>query len=330
MKKLAWMLLLLPITTFAAGETPLKLMIPMYFYPHMTDGETSDPDWLAVAHAGERVPTVAIVNIGNGLQDEISEGDVASYLAATELLDEAGVRMIGYVSSDYACNSVEDIKARIDRWHEEWPLITGIFVDETQNKLVASEAFEHCPDAVPEGFDYTAFYKEISGHINAYDRFDFSVFNPGTDAPDELVDLALVTVSFESTGASWITDSTGDSQAGRSIPAMHFAAMVYDTGELTVEELADWISDVDSRNYGWVHFTDDNGWSALPSYMEAFVAALECHNDSDACDDNEPAEPEPAPEPELEPAASGGGAVAWLLSLTVLVSKRRRNPQIRR
>lgn len=318
LKKLLFLSVILAVPT-AGAAAEMKLLIPMYFYPHMTDGVTSDPDWLAVAAAAEQVNVVAIVNIGNGLQDEVSEGDVASYLAATQLLDDAGVKMIGYVSSDYACNSAEDIKARIDQWHEEWPLISGIFVDETQNKLIASEAFEKCPASVPEGFDYEAFYKELGDHIHSHERFDFSVFNPGTDVPDELVALASVTVSFENTGEAWITDSTGDSQAGRSIAATHFSAMAYNTGAMTVEQLEDWITEADNRNYGWIHLTDDNGWGALPTYMDEFVAALWCHNTPELCDDFEP-----DPEPGSSDNGGGGGALFWLPLLALPFWLRRR------
>lgn len=300
-----------------AGE-PIKLLIPMYFYPHMTDGETSDPDWLAVAAAAEQVEIVVIVNIGNGLQDPVSAGDVASYTAAMQLLDDAGVKMIGYVSSDYACNSLDDIKAAVSAYAADWPKISGIFVDETTNKLIATEADERCPAAVGTGFDYGNFYTQLSQHIRNHLVFNLVVYNPGTDVPPDFIELAEVIVSFESRGQNWETDHTGDAQASGAAGSTQFATLVYDTAALTPEQINYWIELADSRSYGYLHFTDDAGWSALPSYMDELVTGVWCYNTPALCDDFEP-DPEPG-----SSSNGGGGPQSWLSLLALLFWLRRR------
>lgn len=299
-----------------AGE-PMKLLIPMYFYPHMTDGVTSDPDWLAVAAAAEQVDVVAIVNIGNGLQDPVSAGDAASYTAAMQLLDDAGVKMIGYVSSDYACNDLDDIKTAVGTYATDWPLISGIFVDETTNKLIATEADERCPAKVDTGFNYGDFYAQLSQHIRNHLVFDLVVYNPGTDVPPDFIELADVIVSFESQAENWETDHTGDAQASGAAGSTQFATLVYDTAALTPEQIAYWIELADARSYGYLHFTDDPGWGALPTYMDEFVTALWCHNTPELCDDF-------SPEPEPDSSSNGGGVLLWLPLIALLFRLRRR------
>src|SRR5690606_22990430 len=129
--------------------------------------------------------------------------------------------------SDYGCNALEDVKSAVDAWHAQWPKITGIFVDETENELISDDADPHCAKT-GVGFDFGAFYSSLSTHIRDHERFDLVVFNPGTDVPDEYLAMADIIVSFESRGEHWETDHTADTQASGAQGAYRYATLIYD------------------------------------------------------------------------------------------------------
>lgn len=313
MKKLLYLLLLASSVGIAPAHAAagIRLLVPMYFYP-----ASNDPQWQAVADAASQVEIVAIVNPGNGLQDELSEGDHENYNEGQNLLHNAGVKMIGYVSSNYGCEPLAEVRQHVDEYfsHASFAYITGIFIDETENDLVNDGGSSPCPGTVDAGFDYQAYYAAIGEHIRSHARFDLIVCNPGTDVPAEYLGICDVIVSFESRGENLEADATGDGQLAADASPENYALLVYDSGVLDRNAVDAWLALAIERNYGYLHFTDDDGWSALPTYFGELVAAVECINVGTAC------EVEPAEE---RRGHSGGGAMVLVLGLLMLLQAMR-------
>jgi spherulation-specific family 4 protein len=106
---------------FCAGTLPaaepeprLSLLVPAYFYPA---GEGLK-HWDRLIASSARVPVLAIVNPVSGPGDKAD----ANY---TKLLDrarrQAGLTLLGYVSTRYARRPLADVQADVDRWLRLYP-----------------------------------------------------------------------------------------------------------------------------------------------------------------------------------------------------------------
>jgi hypothetical protein len=106
----------------AAAPAPLKLLVPAYFYPAGA-GVTA---WNKLDAAAAQIPIVAIANpdSGPGVQAD------ANYTATLNKAQQAGVTLIGYVSTSYGNRSLEAVKADIEVWAVRYPQISGFFLDE--------------------------------------------------------------------------------------------------------------------------------------------------------------------------------------------------------
>jgi hypothetical protein len=103
-------------------EPVLQVLIPLYIYPTMVNGQST---WQPLADAAAQVPIVAIVNPNNGPGDRPN----SDYLAAMKLLRKSGVKMIGYVATNYGKRPWEKVKADIDLYNKYFD-VQGIFLDE--------------------------------------------------------------------------------------------------------------------------------------------------------------------------------------------------------
>lgn len=299
-------LLLLIAGSFIAPlqAEPMTLLIPMYFYPRHY--EPANYQWDDVAAAAEKVPVVAIVNPENGPG---TGGPNSDYDVGLKALRDAGIKMIGYVSSDYARTDINVAKSMVDEYINNWPDVTGIFVDEVEN------------DTIEDGYDYLAYYTALSQHIRSYPQLDLIVLNPGTDADHEYLDVGDVIVSFESQGFKWEDDETDSLQTNGEFPASRFAALVYDSGALDRAAIDAWVNLTAERNYGYLQFTDDPVWQALPTYFGELVDSVACKNGNSAsCPANDANNGSTPSQPSS--GNSGGGSVLFLPLLLGLLARR--------
>lgn len=115
--------LLLGLVRAAAAE--MGILIPAYF------GWWDAAEWDRVKSAASRVKVVAVFNPGSGPGPSRDP----NYAALVTSAKAAGVRMVGYVSTDYTNVSTASVKAQVDQYFTWYPNIDGIFFDEATPDL---------------------------------------------------------------------------------------------------------------------------------------------------------------------------------------------------
>jgi len=234
------------------ASTPLRLLVPAYFYP---EGKGLD-EWKRMARAAKDVPIVAIANPASGPG---SRPD-ASYTAAIDLARSAGVAVIGYVSTRYAKRPETEVRADIDRWLQFYPKIDGFFFDEQTS-----------------GKEQVPYYGAIAKYVQSR-RTDVGalvVTNPGTVTSQEyLTPWKGIHVSclYEDHGGLDRYQRPGWTV---SVPSAQVAGLVY--GEASLARMRENLRLAASKGVGFVYVTDNGGsnpWDRLPTYWELEVAEL--------------------------------------------------------
>src|SRR5262245_7673217 len=105
-----------------AAPAALQLLVPAYFYP-AGDGLK---EWDQLIDAASRVPIVAIANPASGPGEKTDE----NYTRVLRRAADAGITIIGHVSTSYGKRPRPEVEADIDRWLEFYPGIKGFLFDE--------------------------------------------------------------------------------------------------------------------------------------------------------------------------------------------------------
>jgi hypothetical protein len=225
-------------------------MVPLYTYPGGT--------WDTVIKTKNDHPDVPIVAIVNPASGPGGSKD-SNYVSGINELRDAGVIVIGYVSTAYTSRSLTAVKGDIDKW-DSWYDIDGIFFDEQTNWAGGESYYAEAGD-----------YAESKG-------LGFTVGNPGTNSIPSYLATVDVVLIYESPGLpnldnydSW--DPYGNDQLGM-IP--------FGVSSLPTSWLKDAIKIV-----GWVYVTSDNlpnPWDSLPSYFDDMATLLDDGSSSDPAD----------------------------------------------
>jgi Spherulation-specific family 4 len=239
----------------------LQILLPLYIYPNWYDKDKYA--WKQVMIAAKKVPIVAIINPNNGPNDTAPNKD---YQQGIKDLHQAGIKIIGYVPSNYAKRDLQAVKADIDLYINYFN-IDGIFIDEaanTQDKL----------DYYQKVYQYT---KSHSIGINSGKLPSYNVIiNPGTDPDESYLDrsVADVIVIFENYQKIW-TDYHPPAYT-KKYSSQHFAALVHTTAnhKLMKSTLDRAVKD----KFGYIYITNDsidttnhNPWDSLPEYWQTQV-----------------------------------------------------------
>lgn len=234
----------------------LQVLIPLYLYPAVTNGRSN---WQPLADAAQQVPITAVINPHNG-PGGLPNRD---YQAGMALLQKSGVKMLGYVATNYGQRPWTQVKSEIDLYQAHFP-VGGIFLDE------AASSTQHLE-----------YYQRIYKYIKTQAKLHQVVTNPGTHTdeaylkPPQATDTAVV---FENFGREWLTyqPSTYLSQYDRR----RFAIMLHGVSDpKAMEKYLDLSLE---RNVGYVYITNDlhqdNPWDTVPSYWSAQIAAIRARN----------------------------------------------------
>jgi len=224
-------------------------MVPLYTYPGST--------WDTVAASASTVFTVAIINPDSGP----GSGPDSTYNTYMPKLKNAGVDMVGYVHTSYGARAIADVKADIDVYAEQFPLLVGIFLDE-----VATAA------------SLVSYYQELYTYIMGMPGWKYDILNPGTVPASGYTAVATQIVTYESS-ASGFASSQNPSFASCNNKNM-FAMITYSASSASAMESA--ISAAKTKGYyGWVYAIDTAGtgntYNSLPSYyaqMATYIASL--------------------------------------------------------
>jgi hypothetical protein len=225
----------------ASAATATGIVIPLYTYPGGT--------WNTVVETKKAHPDVPIVAIVNPASGPGGSRD-SNYVSGIGKLKDAGVIVIGYVSTAYTNRALSAVKSDIDKW-ASWYDVDGIFFDEQTNWSGKEWYYTQAGD-----------YAESKG-------LDFTVGNPGANSLPSYLDTVDVVLIYESPGLpnlnnyrSW--DSYDNAQLGM-IP--------FGVGSLPTT----WIQNA-KQMLGWLYVTNDvlpNPWDSLPSYFDNMVALLD-------------------------------------------------------
>lgn len=231
----------------------LKILLPLYIYPNWYNKDKYV--WQQVMAAAKKVSIVAIINPNNGPNNAPPNAD---YQQGIEDLHQAGVKLIGYVPSNYAKREIQTVKADIDLYIKHFK-IDGIFIDEAANTQ-----------------DKLNYYQQLYQYIKSKSKSYYTIVNPGTDTDESYISqpVADVTVTFENYQKVW--NNYHPPAYTKNYSPQHFAALVHTTANRKLMKIA--LDRAVKYNFGYVYITNDstdsvnrNPWDSLPEYWQAQV-----------------------------------------------------------
>ena len=245
-----------------AKAEPIELLVPAYFYPN---GEGLRY-WNDLIKSAGRAPIVVIMNPANG------PGQVPDnhYLKASQRARAAGIKVIGYVSTNYTRRARDSVLHDI-RMYRDLYRVDGYFIDE----MTAADQ----PSAL-------AYYQRIYSFIKLLDERYLVIGNPGTttDVYPGGLRLADILVTHENSGrnASVVLASTFGAPRTTTY---RDALLAYEVEP--GEKLRMTFQAATRREVGMIYLTDDrhnpNPWDSLPSYWAELVNLVCRHNGRKDC-----------------------------------------------
>ncbi len=225
-----------------AAEAGMRIAVPAYVNP---------PDtayWQALIDAVPKVRDV-IVNPDSGPGAAASE----EYVQLVKTLREAGIRVLGYIPTEYGARDKALVNGEINRWRE-WYGVNDIFFDEVT--------------AVAKGAPTYAAYA-----ATVHDAGGAAVLNPGLMPDRAYFEFADAIVTFESPVSSYFSM--------KEPPAWLRSETRTEVWHIVSTAPLDKLGDVvdRARQYGADHLyvTDDkepNPYDSLPSYWGAQLDAV--------------------------------------------------------
>lgn len=227
----------------------LRLLVPAYIYPSK-DGRLQ---WRRLLDAAAKVDLVAVVNPETGPGAERNP----DYAAVVVEAAERGVKLVGYISTQYGARPASEVKADVDTWLRFYPRIAGFFLDQQP------------PDA-----RHTAHIADIGAYIHEKMKDALVVTNPGTACDESYLarrasDVACIFDNFDGFPAFELPAHL------RAYESARYAALVYQVADENT--MASLLKEAIIKRIGWIYITDGktpNPWNRLPAYWEAEVDAV--------------------------------------------------------
>ncbi len=215
-----------------------RLAIPTYF--------TTTADWTTLLATPNSVGFV-MVNPASGPGTSVDP----TYAAIMARIRSAGVRALGYVSTQYGARPLADVLADMARYRTMYG-VTSFFFDETPN--VCNEVVDGTPR------DHVQYYGQLFANAHTSPAAT-AVLNPGTNVPPCFLPISDVIVTFEATAATYATWSPDPWTA--SVPAEHFWHLVH---SVPVADRAATVLTAAARRAGYLYATTEgmpNPWAGL-------------------------------------------------------------------
>ncbi|WP_310489469.1 spherulation-specific family 4 protein [Chamaesiphon sp. VAR_69_metabat_338] len=233
----------------------LQILLPLYIYPNWYDKKNYI--WQQVITAAKKVSIVAIINPNNGPDRAPPNAD---YRQGINDLRQAGVKLIGYVPSNYAKRDLQAVEADIALYIKYFN-VDGIFIDEAAST----------PDKI-------SYYQQIYRYIKA--RLPASnhnvIINPGVEVDEGYLDrsVADTIVIFENYQKVWA--NYHPPAYVKKYSPQHFAALIHTTTDRKLMKST--LDRAVKSKFGYVYITNDstdttnrNPWDTLPTYWQAEV-----------------------------------------------------------
>lgn len=220
------------------ATTCREALIPAYLPPR---------ELTRLVHEGHR-PQMVVVNPDSGPGAARSH----AYIAAVDLLQGAGVRVLGYVPTGYGWRPQQAVLDDVDRYRS-WYGVDGIFFDEAAS---GAELVGH----------YRALARAARG-----DGARLIVLNPGVPPAPGYFDLADVVVTFEGNYEAYRAAMRDEPASLGGQPRDRVAHLVY--GATRAQAL----NALEGSEAGYLYATSGalpNPWRTLPAYLDEEVEAL--------------------------------------------------------
>jgi Spherulation-specific family 4 len=240
---LAAVILLAPAAT---APTCQRVAVPAYFYP--------GPSWTQ-SIASKPVPSVMILDVSG-----VGAGTAPdrNYQAVVKKAQAAGIKVMGYVSTDYGLRRAALAEADI-RNYKSWYKVTDIFLDQAAASTLG-----------------LAYYRLLTNFIHQVNPGSAVMLNPGVYPSEQYMALGDIMMVYEGPYASYVNLRVPTWAS--KYPASRFVHTIYAT---PASKLASTISLARSRKAGYIYVTGNSGvnpYSSLPSYWvsENSAVAAEC------------------------------------------------------
>lgn len=227
----------------------LRLLVPAYIFP----GGAGYNEWQRIIAAAPKAEIVAIANPGSGPGAERNP----AYFAIIAEAKQHGVKVIGYISTEYARRSSVLVKSQIDSWIRLYPDILGFFFDQQ------SDDFQH-----------VGYYAELRSYAVSKVPNALVITNPGIPCNEayfakHVSDVTCIFAYFQGFGGFEIPADL------KAYDLSRFAALAYKIPDAaTMREV---IRDAVLKKIGYIYVTDGtppNQWNKLPSYWDDEVAEV--------------------------------------------------------
>jgi hypothetical protein len=232
--------------TPAGAARGLRLLVPAYIYPS-GDGRKY---WQRLIDAASRVEIVVVANPNSGPGADRDLEYEAIFTAAIV----RGVKLVGYVSTDFGKRPRAEIKKDIDTWLVFYPQIRGFFLD-----------------GQPREGDHTGLFVELRDYVREKLLDPLVITNPGIPCDEAYLargisDVTCVFVNYQG------FDRFELPATYRPYDASRFAAMPYNISN--ADTMRNLVKEAVLKRIGYLYISDakpPNSWGALPAYWEEEV-----------------------------------------------------------
>ena len=234
-------------------QSKLQVLLPLYIYPNWYN--KNKYAWKQVITAAKKVSIVAIINPNSGPNNAPPNTD---YQQGIKDLHQAGIKIVGYVPSNYSNRDIQAVKADIDLYTKYFK-VDGIFIDEAASSPEKSNYYQQL-------------YQYVKSKSNSYNV----IINPGVNLDEKYLSqgVADIIVTFENYYKDW--KNYESVKQSKSYSARKFAALVHTTANRKLMKST--LDRAFKNNLGYIYITNDstntpnkNPWDTLPEYWQAEV-----------------------------------------------------------
>jgi hypothetical protein len=263
------------------------ILAPSYISPY-------DDGWNKIIAAGPRKVPIALVNPNNGPGPSGTDSYVLAYKALTQRLQAAGIKVFGYVDSNYGTVPINTVLTQSTNFYS-WMGVNGIFID---------QASTNC--------GLTSYYNQVYTLVK--NRGGEVILNPGTPTNECYMAVGDIMLSAETSWAAYSASSYPSPSWVTKYPRTRFWHVAYNVPAGSMQAA---VQLAYNRHAAYVYFTElglPNPYAPLTSNWNALVSAIATVPGGGAAPATpKPATAAPAPAPVTSaPSASnlGGNVVA--------------------
>ena len=241
------------LSTTSNRDPKLQILLPLYIYPNWYD--KNKYAWKQVIAAAKKVSIVAIINPNSGPNNAPPNTD---YQQGMKDLHQAGIKIVGYVPSNYSNRAIQAVKADIDLYAKYFQ-VDGIFIDEAASSN-----------------EKASYYQQIYQYVKSK-SIDYKVIiNPGVNLDETYISqgVADIIITFENYQKNW--SNYAPVKYKEKYSAQKFAALVHTTANRKLMKST--LDRAIKNNLGYIYITNDsintpnkNPWDILPEYWQAEV-----------------------------------------------------------